>query len=82
MVEAARKHGPFDRRYPLLRKLPPEHHRSEPAEASLDWAAFLARFFPGRRRHDLVAIAAYVSYVDGLERPAADAGDVRGERAL
>jgi hypothetical protein len=28
----------------------------------LDWDAFSARYFPGRRRHDLDAVAAYGAY--------------------
>ena len=32
------------------------------AEEMLDFAAFLARFFPGRHRHDFEAITAYVAY--------------------
>jgi hypothetical protein len=28
----------------------------------LDWSAFSARFFPGRRRHDLEALRAYGAY--------------------
>ena len=39
-------------------------------EEMLDFAAFLARFFPGRRRHDFAAITAYVAYRNGFEPPA------------
>ena len=31
----------------------------------LDWDAFSARYFPGRRRHDLDAVAAYGAYTTG-----------------
>ena len=31
----------------------------------LAWDAFAARYFPGRRRHDLEAIAAYGTYKQG-----------------
>ena len=34
----------------------------EAAVRGLDWQAFLARYFPGRRRHDLEALAAYGAY--------------------
>ena len=34
------------------------------SDERLDWSAFLARFFPGRRRHDFVAIAAYTAYTN------------------
>jgi hypothetical protein len=40
------------------------------AEEKLDWSAFLARFFPNRRRHDFAAIAAYTAYRNGFEPPA------------
>jgi hypothetical protein len=33
----------------------------------LDWDAFSARYFPGRRRHDLDAIAAYGAYKQGRD---------------
>jgi hypothetical protein len=36
----------------------------------LDFAAFLARFFPGRRRHDFEAITAYVAYRNEFEASA------------
>jgi hypothetical protein len=33
----------------------------------LDWDAFSSRYFPGRRRHDLDAVAAYGAYRQGRE---------------
>jgi hypothetical protein len=33
----------------------------------LDWDAFSARYFPGRHRHDLDAVAAYGAYKQGRE---------------
>jgi hypothetical protein len=33
----------------------------------LDWNAFSARYFPGRRRHDLDAVAAYGAYKQGRD---------------
>jgi hypothetical protein len=33
----------------------------------LDWDAFSARFFPGRRRHDLEVLSSYAAYKDGRE---------------
>jgi hypothetical protein len=36
--------------------------RIEELPAGLDWAAFSARCFPGGRRHDLEAVAAYFRY--------------------
>jgi hypothetical protein len=41
-----------------------------PAGEKLDFSAFLARFFPNRRRHDFAAIAAYAAYRDEFEAPA------------
>jgi hypothetical protein len=41
---------------------------------TLDWSAFLARFFPNRRRHDFEALAAYESYRHALEQATASAG--------
>ena len=38
--------------------------------AGLDWEAFSALVFPGRERHDLEAVHAYVTYVDARSRPA------------
>jgi hypothetical protein len=32
------------------------------APAGLDWQAFSAAYFPGRRRHDLEALTAYGAY--------------------
>jgi hypothetical protein len=72
-VEASRKHGPFDTRWPCVRK---ENSRAlskasrlsaaEAAEA-LDWQAFSARYFPERRRHNFEAVFAYAAYSHGLE---------------
>jgi hypothetical protein len=33
--------------------------------AKLDWDAFCVRYFRGRRRHDLEALASYAAYKDG-----------------
>ena len=37
-------------------------HADEAALHGLDWQGFLARHFPGRRRHDLEALIAYGAY--------------------
>jgi hypothetical protein len=71
MVESARKHGPFDDRYPLRQKLPaPSWDLRLDGEGGerLEWPAFLARFFPNRRRHDFAALAAYRAYRNTLEQ--------------
>jgi hypothetical protein len=39
----------------------------------LDWDAFSARYFPGRRRHDLDAVAAYGAYKQGRDWQNSDA---------
>ena len=61
MIEAARKHGPFDGRYavPSKRAELPPHIVS--GEDPLDWSAFSARFFPSSGRHDFEAVAAYAA---------------------
>lgn len=73
MVEASRKHGPFDTRLPSARNdsagavstAPPL--RAEEAAEALDWEAFSKRYFPGRRRHDMEALTAYATYTQGRE---------------
>ncbi len=73
MVEASRKHGPFDPRWPCARKessdavaTAPLLRAGEAAEA-LGWDAFFNRYFRGRRRHDSEARSAYVAYTQGRE---------------
>jgi hypothetical protein len=66
-VEASRKHGPFDTRWPCARK---ESLGPEPAASlaeTLDWDAFSARHFPERPRHDSQARSAYAAYKQGRE---------------
>jgi hypothetical protein len=72
-VEASRKHGPFDTRWPCVRKensralsTAPLLSAAEAAEA-LDWQAFSARYFPERRRHDSEARSAHMAYKQGRE---------------
>ena len=73
MVEASRKHGPFDTRWPCLRKessnAAPTGPRLRVAEAAdaLDWDAFSNRYFRERRRHDPEARSAYAAYKQGRE---------------
>ena len=76
MVEASRKHGPFDTRWPSAHKnssdavstAPPV--RAAQATEALDWEAFSNRYFPGRRRHNMEALTAYATYYkQGRERP-------------
>ncbi|HLX31193.1 MAG TPA: hypothetical protein VKR79_00335 [Gaiellaceae bacterium] len=57
--------------------------RSDPKLAAerLDWYAFLARFFPNRRRHDFAAVAAYVAYTDEFEPPTSELSVAGGREA-
>jgi len=89
MVEPARRHGPFDTRYPVRTKLATTTWELQPDEDGLerlDWSAFLSRFFPKIRRHDSDALAAYQSYRTALERASAaavtTAGPVSGAAPL
>jgi hypothetical protein len=70
-VEASRRHGAFDSRWPKrLRlvaadRLAPALTGLEDVPDGLDWDAFSARYFSRRRRHDLHAISAYAAYTHG-----------------
>lgn len=72
-MEASRKHGAFDVRWPCasndgsrrLRTASPLS-AAEAAEA-LDWDAFSRRHFAERRRHDAEARSAYAAYKQGRE---------------
>ena len=73
MVESGRKHGPFDSRYPVRRKIAapvwePQRDRNRPGR--LEWSVFLARFYPNRPRHDFEALAAYEACRNALDRAA------------
>jgi hypothetical protein len=81
MVEPARRHGPFDTRYPVRTKLattPWELQPDEDGLERLDWSAFVARFLPKIQRHDFEALAAYQSYSTALERASAPAVTMAG----
>lgn len=67
-LEHSRKHGAFDLRYPTIRHKPAPVSPRRLDEERLDWQGFLARFYPGRRRHDFDAVAAYESYLNDAER--------------
>jgi hypothetical protein len=71
-MEASRKHGPFDSRYPLIRHKPSPRSRSRRGEARADWEGFLARFYPNSRRHDFDVLAAYESYRNDSSRRESD----------
>jgi hypothetical protein len=81
MVEPARRHGPFDTRYPMRTKLPAttwELKSEEDGLERLDWASFVARFFPKIRRHDFEVLAGYQSYRNEIERASAAAVAMAG----
>jgi hypothetical protein len=66
--------------------------RDRGGAAPLDWSAFVERFFPGRRRHDLEALTAYAAHrassvgadvgVPGGGAPALDAWESEGGATL
>ena len=72
-MEASRKHGSFDTRWPCVDNDTPDAAPSarllRPAEAAeaLDWDAFSKRYFRERRRHDSEALSAYFAYRQGRE---------------
>jgi hypothetical protein len=77
MVESGRKHGPFDFRYPVRRKIAKsvwELRRDRDGPRRLEWPVFLERFFPSGRRHDFEALAAYEAYRNALDRAALPRG--------
>ena len=71
MVEASRKHGPFDTRWPCTRKADSGAVRTAPllgaAAEALDWDGFSHRYFRERGRHDSEARSAYAAYKQGRE---------------
>jgi hypothetical protein len=73
VVEASRKHGPFDTRWSSPGKYSTTAVPSAPpldaAEAAetFGWEAFSHRYFPGRRRHDLEALTTYAMHEPGRE---------------
>jgi len=77
-IEHARKHGPFDSRYPPIRHKPAPANLWRLGEERIDWQGFLARFYPGCRRHDFDALAVYESYCNGAEGRRADDSRVLG----
>jgi len=62
----SRKHGPFDHRYPVIAHEPRPPSLWVVGEERADWNGFVARFYPGSRRHDFNALGAYESYRDDV----------------
>jgi hypothetical protein len=59
-VEVEQRHSSrSDRKAPATSDGPPAGAR---VPGGLDWQAFTAAYFPGRRRHDLEALTAYSAY--------------------
>jgi hypothetical protein len=79
-IEHSRKHGPFDPRYPTIRRKPAPASLWRVGEERLDWQGFLARFYPDSRRHDSDALAAYQSYLNDAEARPADDGPLTALR--
>lgn len=67
-IEHSRKHGPFDTRYPPIRRKPAPAIVRHLGDERLDWRGFLAGFYPDSLRHDFDALAAYQSYCGGGRR--------------
>ncbi len=68
-VEASRKHGPFDTRWPSAHRRRWETTSPADAAQGLDWEGFASRYFPGRARHDLEALSSYAAYRLSREEP-------------
>ena len=66
-IETSRRHGPFDARWPSGRRdgsdgVPATALLAADVPERLDWSALSARYFRGRRRHNLEALSAYAAY--------------------
>jgi hypothetical protein len=61
-MQASRKHGLFDTRWPCTASpaIVPALHDEAPD--GLDWDSFSSRYFPQRGRHDGEALSAYAAY--------------------
>jgi hypothetical protein len=68
MVKPTNKHRPFDTRYPARPTRITPKWVLQPDQELLEWDAFLARYFPGSRRHDLEPLAAYGAYRTALAK--------------
>jgi hypothetical protein len=75
MIESPRKQGHFDPRYGSFDapELAQDHMSGGESPAGLGWYAFLACYFPGRRRHDLEALEAYEAHRSSVVGTANDA---------
>lgn len=85
-VEAEVRRSPrSDRRQPETRDGRPAVATAARGPGGLDWLAFTAAYFPGRRRHDLEALTAYSRYKRshdaGTDSSAEPAGAETGQAA-
>ena len=56
------KRTAFRPKGPATNDCPPAGATSARGSGGLDWQAFTAAYFPGRRRHDLEAVTGYAAY--------------------
>jgi hypothetical protein len=75
MIERSRRHGHFDSRFSVGRAGAgrPTANTAKGADelpGGLDWVAFSASLFPGRRSHDFEVLKAYEAYKDSSHAPA------------
>ncbi len=68
-LEASRKHGPFDTRWPSAHTPRSEAASPANAEQGLDWEGFSNRYVRRRGRHNLEALSSYAAYRLSREEP-------------
>lgn len=68
-MEASRKHGSFDTRWPCTTSRVMVPGLPDEVEEGLDWDSFSSRYFPDRDRHDEEALSAYAAYGRRHQRP-------------
>ena len=68
-MEASRKHGSFDMRWPCATSAAAMPGLPDEAEEGLDWNSFSRRYFPDRLRHDGEALSAYAAYTRRHQPP-------------
>ena len=74
MIEPSRRHGHFDPRFSSQRSGTGRPTATgttgvDGLPGRLDWTAFSARRFPGRRSHDFEVLKAYEAYENGSPGP-------------
>jgi hypothetical protein len=82
-MEASRRHGPFDSRWPSQSSTVTAGGRAplpagiENGQDELEWGAFSTRCFPARRRHDFEVVGAYEAYKHGRGWPKRSSPEVQ-----